>query len=120
MLDKCQHKDMNITRGIDHARKFKAAKREYVDEVFGPRQLYLHLLATHPDYQLHGAGTRLVGRGIEVARKEGLNLTLVAQPTAAGFYTHIGFSSTGNITITSVDEDEKFTYPVMAYNFTSR
>ncbi|USP76853.1 hypothetical protein yc1106_04127 [Curvularia clavata] len=101
-------------------RKLDAAKLEYVDKPFGSNQLYLDTLCTHPDFQLHGAGTRLVSRGIEIGREHNLNVTLIAQPTAAGFYAHLGFDSIVNISISSVDEDEYFGYNVMAYNFTSR
>jgi GNAT superfamily N-acetyltransferase len=98
--------------------KATAAKRKYVDEPFGSNQLYLDLLATHPDFQLHGAGTRLVRRGVEMGRKDNINVTLIALPSSEGFYAHIGFDSITNFSISSVDEDEYFRYDVMAYNFT--
>lgn len=98
-------------------RKFNAAEKKYVHDVFGERQLYLYELATHPDYQLRGAGTRLVERGIEKGRREGVNVTLIAQPTAEGFYFKKGFKETRNISIESVDEDETFGYNIMAYDF---
>jgi len=110
---------MNLTRAMDMDHKSTAAKRNYVDEPFGENQLYLQLLSTHPEFQLHGAGTRLVSRGVEVGRKNDVNVTLIALPTAEGFYEHIGFNSVVNFTISSVDEDESFRYNVMAYNFTS-
>ncbi|KAF2732233.1 hypothetical protein EJ04DRAFT_578490 [Polyplosphaeria fusca] len=115
----CRHKDMNVTRALDYKHKFDAAKNKYLDEVFGSEQLYLTLLGTHPDYQLHGAGSRLLERGIEVGKTNNVNVTLIAQPTAEGFYVHNGFFSAKNISITSADEDESFRYNVMAYNFTS-
>lgn len=111
---------MNITQAIDMYHKLDAAKQEYVDKPFGPNQLYLDTLCTHPDFQLHGAGTRLVSSGVEVGRRNNLNVTVIAQPTAASFYAHIGFEYTANISISSVDEDEYFGFNVMAYNFTSR
>ncbi|PVI04063.1 hypothetical protein DM02DRAFT_652080 [Periconia macrospinosa] len=119
LLKECEHRDMNLTRAIDMERKSTAALRKYVNEPFGSNQLYLDTLCTHPDFQLHGAATRLVGKGIEVGRKDGVNVTVVALPTAESFYIHIGFYSIRNFSISSFDEDEYFRYNVMAYNFTS-
>lgn len=116
---KCTHKDLNITRAIDWEHKFTAEKRKHVDNVFGTDQLYLDTLGTHPRYQLRGSGTRLVNTGIEFARREGVNVTLIAQPTAETFYLHLGFVSVKNISVTSVDGDQAFRYNVMAYNFTN-
>lgn len=113
------HKDMNITRALDYEHKFNAAKRKYVDDVFGADQLYLELLGTHPDFQLRGAGSKLVGSGIERGRKHGTNVTLCAEPTAEGFYLHVGFVATATISFTSVDGDQVFRFPVMAYDFGS-
>lgn len=108
---------MNITRAIDWERKAKAAERNYVHDVFGEQQLYLEELATHPDYQSRGAGTQLVSRGIERGRRQGVNVTLLAQPTAEEFYLRRGFAEMRNISIESVDGDEAFVFNVMAYNF---
>ena len=108
---------MNITRALDMDHKFTVAKKKYLDQPFGSNQLYLDVLSTHPDFQLHGAATRLVSRGIEVGRENDINVTLIANPTAEGFYVHIGFESIVNISISSVDEDEDFRYNVFAYNF---
>jgi GNAT superfamily N-acetyltransferase len=76
------------------------------------------MLATHPRYQLHGAGTQLVRSGIESAEERGEDITLIAQPTAEGFYLHIGFVEVVNISIASVDRDEEFWFNVMKYDFT--
>ncbi|KAF9691494.1 hypothetical protein EKO04_010311 [Ascochyta lentis] len=110
-------KSLNITRAIDWEHKFNAAERKYVLDVFGEQQLYLYELATHPDYQLRGAGTMLVERGIERGRREGVNVTLIAQPTAEGFYLKKGFKEIRNISIESVDKDEAFGFNIMAYGF---
>jgi GNAT superfamily N-acetyltransferase len=118
--EECEHRDANITRAIDIEQKSTAAKQKYVDEPFGPNQLYLAMLCTHPDFQLHGAGTRLVSRGIEFGREKDVNVTLIALPTSESFYAHIGFDSFTNFSISSVDENEYFRYDVMGYNFTSQ
>ncbi|KZM26858.1 uncharacterized protein EKO05_0011432 [Ascochyta rabiei] len=109
-------KSMNITRAIDWERKFNAAEREFVQDVFGKQQVYLFELATHPDYQSKGAGTRLVEIGVERGRREGVNVTLIAQPTAEGFYLKRGFKEIRNISIESVDRNEEFEFNVMAYD----
>jgi GNAT superfamily N-acetyltransferase len=110
------HKDLNITRAIDFDHKITAAKRKYVDEPFGTNQLYLEMLGTNPHYQSRGAGTRLVTSGLEVARSNHVNVTLIAQPTAEVFYLHLGFTSVANISIPSVDNDESFRFNVMVYD----
>ncbi|KAH6643046.1 hypothetical protein C7974DRAFT_115820 [Boeremia exigua] len=116
VLDECMHKDMNITRAIDYERKFNAAKKTHVDDVFGTEQLYLEQLATHPDYQSRGAGTRLIESGLERGKRIGVNVTLIAEPTAENFYVHRGFREASNISLESVDGDQSFEYNVMAYD----
>jgi GNAT superfamily N-acetyltransferase len=108
---------LNVTRAIDYIQKFTAAKRKHLDQVFGTDQLYLDTLATHPHYQLRGAGTQLVNAGIGRGRKDHVNVTVIAEPTAETFYVHLGFTSVVNISITSVDNDQIFRYVVMAYDF---
>lgn len=115
--EQCEHRDMNITRAIPFGHASIIALRKYLAEPFGPTQLYLDMIAVHPDYQLHGAGSRLVSRGVEVGRKEGVNVTLAALPTNEGFYAHIGFYSDLNFTIEGIDGDREFRYDVMAYDF---
>jgi GNAT superfamily N-acetyltransferase len=110
------HRDVNITRGIDYERKFNTLKHKHIDIPFGEEQLYLHTLGTHPDYQGRGAGTRLVTAGIERVRDDHVNVTLIAQPTAETFYLRLGFVSIEHVSISSVDEDEEFSYVVMARN----
>lgn len=116
-IEQCEHRDMNLTRAIPFGHDSTVALRKYIEEPFGPTQLYLDLIAVHPEYQLHGAGTRLVSRGIEIGRKEGVNVTLAALPTSEGFYAHIGFYSDANFTLKSIDGDKEFRYDVMAYDF---
>jgi GNAT superfamily N-acetyltransferase len=108
---------MNLTRAIPFGHDSTIALKKYIEEPFGPTQLYLDLIAVHPEYQLHGVGTRLVSRGVEIGRKEGVNVTLAALPTSEGFYAHIGFYSDSNFTLKSIDGDKEFRYDVMAYDF---
>ncbi|KAH7381144.1 hypothetical protein DE146DRAFT_277847 [Phaeosphaeria sp. MPI-PUGE-AT-0046c] len=117
LAKECAHRDMNLTRANYMNDKSTDVLRKYVEEPFGQDQLYLDMLGVHPDYQLHGAGTRLVAQGVERGGKAGVNVTLVALPTSEGFYAHIGFTSYKNFTIGSVDGDREFGYDVMAYDF---
>lgn len=109
------HRDLNVTRTIDYDHKFTAAKRKYLDDRFGANQLYLQLLTTHPDHQLHGAGTQLVNSGLELGRKANVNVTLISEPTAETFYLRFSFTSVANISIASVDGDQAFRFNVMAH-----
>ena len=47
-----------------------ASVNKYFDAPFGNSQVQLYHLATHPDYQRHGAGTRLLNWGLELAMRE--------------------------------------------------
>lgn len=46
------------------------AKKSHFDKIYGDRQVHLLVLATHPDYQRHGAGTRHCQWGIELAKEQ--------------------------------------------------
>lgn len=46
-----------------------------------------------------------------------MNVTLIAQPTAEGFYLSRGFREVKNVSMVSVDGDQEFGFNVMAYNF---
>ena len=106
-----------MTRALDFVRQFNAAEHKYVFDVFGETQIYLYELATHPDYQLKGAGTRLIERGVENGRRGNVNVTLVAQPSAEGFYFKKGFLEMKNFSVNSVDGDQTFWYNVMSHGF---
>jgi GNAT superfamily N-acetyltransferase len=88
-----------------------------VFDVFGETQIYLYELATHPDYQLKGAGTPLIELRIENGRRDGVDVTLVAQPSAKGSYFKKGFIEIRNISVNSVDGDQTFWCNVMSYDF---
>lgn len=61
------------------------------------------------DFQLKGAGTRLIERGVENGRRGNVNVTLVAQPSAEGFYFKKGFLEMKNFSVNSVDVDDAMT-----------
>ncbi|KAF1972763.1 hypothetical protein BU23DRAFT_534621 [Bimuria novae-zelandiae CBS 107.79] len=105
-----------MTRTIHWEREYVSAKRKAIDDTFGDEQLYLVELATHPDYQLRGSGTRLVGERIAFGRREKVNVTLLAQVTAETFYLRLGFVEVGNVSVVTADGDE-VRFPVMKYEY---
>ncbi|KAF1935973.1 hypothetical protein EJ02DRAFT_438856 [Clathrospora elynae] len=117
MAETCTHADLNITRALDWIPKAAALEHTYIDHAFGPKQLYLDTLCAHPSYQLRGAGTCLVNMGIEIGNSGGVNVTLLAAPTAEGFYLKRGFREARNVSIEALD-GWRFGWNVMAYDFT--
>ena len=57
-----------------------ASVNKYFDAPYGNSQVQLYHLATHPDYQRHGAGTRLLNWGLELAMREKKPITLFGSP----------------------------------------
>ena len=108
MQTMCLHRDLNMTRLIDFDRQVKDAQDRYLDSVYARQdQLYLGMLATHPDYQRHGAGAALVNAGISMGKHtyEGENVTATLIATEAGepLYMHLGWRSMHNFTVRSLD-----------------
>jgi GNAT superfamily N-acetyltransferase len=52
-------------------------------------------LFVEPDLWRHGIGTSLVDEATQEARRKGLALTVIANPSARDFYEHCGFSLEG-------------------------
>jgi ribosomal protein S18 acetylase RimI-like enzyme len=69
------------------------AKKEILEKRYGDKELYLGLLACHPDYQGRGAGRELLRWGLEKADEEGLDVTLMTalNGPASPFYKRFGF-----------------------------
>ena len=73
------------------------------------------ILATHPNYQLQGAGGNLTMYGIDRAKEERLAATLFASPMGRKLYGKIGFRDLGVVKI-QVDGESEFVWEaVMAY-----
>jgi len=117
--DNCtQHLDANMTRAIYTQRQFDAAKRRYLDNVYPPEhQLYLNILATHPDYQGRGLGEAHCEWGLALAKQKLADavdyVTLIATPRGFPIYQSLGFESLTNMTIKGVDEQDEFWFMVM-------
>lgn len=76
------------------------------DVRYGDEQLYLGILACHPDYQRRGAGGQLVRWGLEKAKREGLNVTLFASPAGTHLYRKLGFQEAESFETRVEGEDE--------------
>lgn len=59
------------------------------------QQMYLHILATHPEYQKLGYAKALCGNAIEEARAKGWAVSALASPTGYIFYSGLGFVDCG-------------------------
>lgn len=83
------------------------AKKTLFDRPYNSKHYYLGLLATHPDYQGHGIGTKLVMWGLEKAKREEWNVTLFPSPMGRRVYAKLGFKDVGGFR-TQVDGDEEY------------
>ncbi|KAL2072579.1 hypothetical protein VTL71DRAFT_11922 [Oculimacula yallundae] len=63
--------------------------------------MQLDNIATHPDFQGQGVGTKLMAWGLKTAFRENQIVTLFASPGAAELYTHLGIDSLVNLNIPS-------------------
>jgi len=119
VLPPCNYRrDGNPIHISEWFRTTAGAKKQDFDEVFGNAQIYLLLLATHPDYQRRGAASMLVQWGVDVAKKEDLEVTVMADPSAEGFYDHMGFEHVKVVDIQVEGEEEKVSVVVMQRNGT--
>ncbi|KAJ6115584.1 acetyltransferase [Penicillium sp. IBT 18751x] len=66
-----------------------------VDSMKGGRYLSIQALATHPNFQGQGIGSRLIKWGTDIADAEGLPCWAHASPAGHRLYTRAGFSELG-------------------------
>lgn len=104
--DEPQRRDANPARMAAYQEDSLAAKQRLFEEPYGDRQLYLGMLACHPDYRRRGAGSQLVAWGMTKARTEKLTLTLFASPMGARVYKRLGFRDVGAFRTQVPGEDE--------------
>ena len=69
------HLDMSLIRALHLVPQFEAAEKTYIEDAY-EYQLYLGLLATHPDWDGHGFGAAQVRWGMEKAKAEERRLSL--------------------------------------------
>ncbi|KUI69229.1 hypothetical protein VM1G_05356 [Cytospora mali] len=118
------HLDVNMTRALHFRGHMEAAKQKYLDEPFDT-QLYLGLLATHPDWDGNGFGaTHLRWGKAQLARLGGgggdrggglMPLTLLATPAGYPLYASEGFEGLYNVTLERLDGKGAFWHEVMKY-----
>ena len=89
------------------------AKINLFDSKYGAQHYYLSLLATHPSYQGRGAGTALVERGMEKAKREGWTVSLFSSPMGMRVYEKLGFRVVGGFRTRVEGEEEILDTPAM-------
>lgn len=113
---KCSdHLDANMTRGLDFERQLAAAVKRYVYDL-PQRQMYLGLLATHPEWDGHGFGAVQCHWGMEMAKEMDVPVTVIGTPAGWPLYDSLGFESVANITIKTLGEMEDLWYEYMRYD----
>lgn len=93
-----------------------ASVNKYFDAPYGNSQVQLYHLATHPDYQRHGAGTRLLNWGLELAMREKKPITLFGSPMGTKLYAELGFRVLDYVTVQVDGEEENVSLCVMVYD----
>jgi hypothetical protein len=115
----------NLTRAQDYKRQVQPVEQKYFfpsEESVWQGQLYLNLLATHPDWDGNGFGARQVRWGLELSREYGVEdaevnsagekggeakgtipVTLLATPAGWPLYESLGFEGVENATIGMLD-----------------
>ena len=89
-------------------------KECHIDAAKGADQIYLRILAVHPDYRHHGFASALVKWGILEARDTGAVVGLIASPPTSDFYSRLGFKSVGEETLQVKDDPEKVLMQAMS------
>ncbi|KAK5094919.1 hypothetical protein LTR70_003766 [Exophiala xenobiotica] len=113
---KCSdHLDANMTRMLDVERQTSAAIKRYVYDL-PHTQLYLSLLATHPEWDGHGFGAVHCHWGMEMAKEMNVPVTLIGTPAGWPLYDSLGFKSVANITIKTLGKMEDLWYEYMRYD----
>lgn len=110
------HFDMNLTRALQFQYEFNPYMEHYIEHAY-ERQVYLGLLATHPDYDGLGFGAAHCEWGKQLARQwekdlskesgkeEKVNVTLMGTPRGYELYSTIGFENIANVSFTRVEGD---------------
>lgn len=83
------------------------SKAEVFDSVFGPRQLHLQILATHPNYQRRGAGRALCEWGIRLAERVSVPITVFASPMGSILYQRTGFMPVDEVRIKAMEDHDE-------------
>ncbi|KAF2218300.1 hypothetical protein BDZ85DRAFT_171045, partial [Elsinoe ampelina] len=91
-FDCSKHLDTNMTRLADMERQMDAAMQRYIYSSDKP-QLYLNLLATHPEWDGNGFAAAQLNVGFKEALVKKVPITLLASPTGYPLYNSLDFAS---------------------------
>lgn len=94
--------DINMTRALDLEQQFERVALPYIANLTEP-QLYLGLLATHPDFDGCGYGAAQVEIGLKRAAHASMPVTLISTPAGYPLYDELGFRSIANLTFVMLD-----------------
>ncbi|KAF2761039.1 acyl-CoA N-acyltransferase [Pseudovirgaria hyperparasitica] len=101
--------DASLVRMTAFLKAFQAAHDKYFDSVYGNKQIRLRVLCVHPDFRRRGAGEALCNWGFDLAKQEGVPVTIVASPMGKRLYARLGCEVLGEYEIRADGEDESCT-----------
>ncbi|KAK3672044.1 hypothetical protein LTR78_008014 [Recurvomyces mirabilis] len=114
---KCSdHLDTNTTREAQVIAYMDDIERKYYSNLTHT-ELYLNVIATHPDWDGHGFGAAQVEYGLGKAKEAGANVTLVATPAGHPLYASLGFEAVANVTMQMFDGLGVLWLEYMRWNF---
>jgi GNAT superfamily N-acetyltransferase len=90
-------------------------KRRYSDDIHGTNRIQLQILATHPDYQRQGFGSRLCNWGIELAKSRDMYIIVFGSPMGKALYSILGFRELAELPVQVKGEEEKIVLTMMEY-----
>jgi len=120
----------NLTRAHDFDRQMQPVFQKYFFTDY-PQQLYLNLLATHPDWDGNGFAARHVRWGMELSRgRDGkmeiggqgvgeaktIPVTLLSSPAGWPVYEELGFEGVENATVAMLDGLGKLWFEVSKWD----
>lgn len=108
------HLDMNITRAEDFMRQTDAYEKHFILN-YPHKQVYLGLLATHPDWDGHGYGAAQCEWGLDMAANLGVVTTLMAISEGWPLYDELEFESVANLSIKTLDDLEDIWFEYMRH-----
>jgi hypothetical protein len=112
---RCCRRDANSKRMQTFMQTMKDGKSRYFDNIHGTNRLQLQVLATHPDYQRRGFGTRLCRWGIDIARSKDMYIIVFGSPMGRALYSFLGFRVLAELPVQVKGEAEKIVLTMMAY-----
>lgn len=92
------------------------ASESWFDDEYGTRQLTLFNVAVHPYHQQKGIGSSLVHWGINSGFTQGVPVVTCCTDASKGFYSKLGFRSTGTQRVQVAGETEFHDIEGMVYD----